>query len=399
MRLLLLLPFLFAGRASFALVVEPTAVESQLKNAPLVVEISVLAVKGAADREGSLSYQAQVRVDRVLEAQPDGGDFPAEGDTILLRGLGGEANGMGEYLTGYARPRVGRRYQAHLVRQGADFAVTGFEFGLIAIDGLREFSRNRTDGSNSEGTGAFLYWAKNYLPVTYAISAKSFVGFADYIAAIDASFQAWQSPAASRMAFLAVGCSEGARNTNDGINHVILITDSWPYDPAAIAITRNFYLSGDSPQSGMILDSDILLNGVDHHFTTSPVSGQHDVQNIVTHEVGHFIGLGHEISPFDSEATMYAQASPSELKKRQLKESDKNGLYATYAGTGEKITPSSAPSCQIRDASATSCLAAHQPHTPTPRPVWMALLATWILLVRFAGRRIHLINNRRVISN
>ena len=203
--LLFLLPFLFACRASFALVVEPTAVESQLKSATLVAEIDVLELKGAADREGSLSYRARVRVDRVLQAHPDGGDFPAEGDTIFLRGLGGEANGMGEYLTGYARPRVGRRYQAHLVRQDADFAVTGFEFGLVAIDGLREFSRNRTDGSNGEGTGAFLYWAKNYLPVTYAISAKSFLGFADYIAAIDASFQAWQSPTASRMAFLAVG--------------------------------------------------------------------------------------------------------------------------------------------------------------------------------------------------
>lgn len=371
-----------------ALVVEPAALQTQLNSALVVTELEVLEVEGAGSREDSITYQARVRVDRILETRPDGLALPAEGDTIVLQGLGGEANGLGVFLTGYARPRVGRRYKAHLIRQGGDYAVTGFEFGLTPIDGIREFSRNRTDGSNGEGTGDFLYWGQTFLPIPYAISADSFIGHPDYVKAIDDGFATWQGQDRSRMTFLAVGCSKGARNLNDGVNHIILITKTWPFDPAAIAITRNFYLAGDSPRAGMILDSDILLNGVNHEFATTAEIGKHDVQNILTHEVGHFIGLGHETTPFNSDATMFAQASPNETKKRILKSNDVSGLLAAYEGTGTKLTPQSAPSCAIRDASATSCLATHQPETRPPSAAWLAAMACLALIVRFLGRRL-----------
>ncbi len=371
-----------------ALVVEPSAVQAQLDHAVLVSEIEVLDVLGSAERDDSITYQARVRLDHILETRPDGASLPAEGDTIFLRGLGGEAGGLGVYLNGYPRPHVGRRYQAYLARDGRDFSITGFESGLKPIDGLREFSRNRTDGSNGEGDGPFLHWGKNYLPVPYAISADTFPGHADYIEAIDRGFQTWQNQERSRMTFVAVGCSKGARNLNDGINHVILITKSWPFDTAAIAITRNFYLAGDSPRAGMILDSDILLNGVNHDFTTFAQSGKHDVQNILTHEVGHFIGLGHEVTPFNSDAAMFAQASPNELKKRTLKANDVGGLLAAYEGPGEKTTPSPGPSCIIRDSTAASCLATHQPDTRPPSLGWMVALAALALVVRLIGRRV-----------
>ncbi|HVE87584.1 MAG TPA: matrixin family metalloprotease, partial [Myxococcales bacterium] len=40
-----------------------------------------------------------------------------------------------------------------------------------------------------------------------------------------------------------------------------------------------------------------------------------DIQNTITHEVGHFLGLAHDQDP---ESTMYFSASPGELKKRSL---------------------------------------------------------------------------------
>ncbi len=383
---LLLLAGWFLGGSALALVVEPSAVQAQLGEAELVAEIYVESLAGAPADEGSITFRAQARIDRILEKRAD--ELPVEGDRITLEGLGGESGNLGVYLAGYPRPHAGRRYEAHLKREGQRFSITGFEFGLKPIDGVRAFSRNRTDGSNGEGEGSFLFWAKNYLPVPYAISESTFVGHPDYVEAIDKSFRAWADPLGTRLGFLAVGCSRGTRNLNDGINHVILVTTKWPFDPAAIAITRNFYLAGDSPQSGMILDSDILLNGVNHEFSTTPVIGRHDIQNILTHEVGHFIGLGHEVTPFDNDATMFAQASPNEVKKRILKTSDLDGLFAAYEGPTQKPPTLSGPSCRIRDGAASSCIAVHQPATRPPSTEWLILIPAIALAVRFLARRI-----------
>lgn len=375
---------------SYGLVVETSAVQTQLDRALLTAEIEVLHLDGSRQRgdDDGITYRAEIQINRILQSNPDGVALPVEGDRIFLRGLGGETQDLGVYLTGFARPRVGRKYRASLVREGTDYAVTGFEFGLVPIDGVREFSRNRTDGSNGEGDGAFLYWGKDYLPVPYAIAAKTFIGFPEYIEAIDQSFATWQKPNGSRMAFVGSGCSRGSRNLNDGINHIILITDRWMFDRAAIAITRNFYIAGDSPRAGLILDSDILLNGVDHKFTIANETGMHDIQNIVTHEVGHFVGLGHEVSPFNENATMFAQASPNQTNKRTLKNTDIQGLLSAYTGVSDKTPLGNGASCSVQDLTAASCLAAHEPTTQPPNPAWLAFLLTLTLLVRLIGRRI-----------
>ncbi len=97
---------------------------------------------------------------------------------------------------------------------------------------------------------------------------------------------------------------------------MLYITQNWAYASAAIAITRNFYVAGDSPKAGMILDTDIMLNAVDHSFTTTDELGKHDVQNIVTHEAGHFLGLGHDdIPPVNPDATMFGVADAQRVQK------------------------------------------------------------------------------------
>lgn len=78
-------------------------------------------------------------------------------------------------------------------------------------------------------------------------------------------------------------------------------------------------------EAGEILDADIVVNG-EHRFgivdTMDGASARasYDIQNVLTHELGHFLGLGEDYD--DHSATMYAYSLPGEINKRDLNDRD-----------------------------------------------------------------------------
>ncbi len=339
--LLLCFPAIFAI-SSHALVIDA---KSLAEIPSLEADVEIDDVKSVPDELQFVTHLAKAKITGT--------------DTFIeIKGPGGELGETGMFLSGFARPYKGGRYHARLKEnEDGTYSVVGFENGLVDLNPRRRYSRNRTDGSNGQGNGPFLFWHRNFFPIPYAISAETFADFPDFPAAIDASFRTWRNPNDSRIEFQPIGCTSVSRNENDGVNAVILLTDKWPFDTSAIAITRNFYVAGDSARSGLILDSDILLNGVNHSFTTTGESGAHDVQNIVTHEVGHFLGFGHEVAPADEDATMFAVASAGETNKRTLHDSELGGLVDAYPGAGEKNAMAGIL-CEI-PTGAMSCAAVH----------------------------------------
>lgn len=371
---------LFGSRAAQALTVSSTDIQAQLNAATLVAEVAIRSSESLSDPNYYASFRSDAEVTRVIASSDDGGWFPAAGDHLSIEGLGGEINDLGVFISGFPRPHTGRNYRVYLKRKADHtFNITGFEEGLVPLQTYRNYSRNRTDGSNGEGTGPFLYWDQSFIPIPYYISAPSFKGFQNFIPAIDASFRTWRDIADIRIEFLPYGCSSKSTNENDGLNTVILVTKDWTFDPVAIAITRNFYVAGTSPKAGLILDSDILLNAVNHEFTTSNELGKHDVQNIVTHEVGHFLGLGHEVSPVDPDSTMFAVASPNEVKKRTLHTDDLAGIHEAYLGVGTKFPGFASPSCVVAGANV-GCAAVHDNSRGPVDLVWVTMFFALLLL-------------------
>ncbi len=165
-----------------------------------------------------------------------------------------------------------------------------------------------------------------------------------------------------------------AGGAHDGENRIVWREDEWPAElsDAVLAQTTLVY----DARTGELLDADVDVNGV-HHFwtdTEDPGRAVTDVENTITHELGHVVGLAH--SP-DPEATMFADAPPGDLTKRSLADDDVEGLCFVYpAGL---VTPS-APGRAGRPLTG-SCAAA--PGTATPR--LLAALAP--LLVSRARRR------------
>lgn len=118
-------------------------------------------------------------------------------------------------------------------------------------------------------------------------------------------------------------------------NEIIALTD-WPYTDGALAST----VVTVNARTNEIIDTDIVFNCEQHTFKvlTSPtpsVMDVDDVQNTVTHEIGHALGLMH--NPMDEEVVMFPRAAAGEVAKRVLRDDDRQGLEALYSSA--PVTP------------------------------------------------------------
>lgn len=375
-----------------ALLVPPDKIASELQSAEFIADIAIESTTAMSD---TTVYAKTIAAARILQIHSvkDGLslDAPKMGDLIEIESLGGELGPRGVIFSGYPRPRNGMSYRAYLNRgsekNSQRFVITGFESGLTPLTPTRQFSRNRTDGSDGAGSGPFLYWDSRFFPLSYYIAAPSFRNSPNFVTAIEDSFKTWRDLEDVKVEFISLGCNQSTKNENDNLNTVILLTENWPFTKSAIAVTRNFYVSGQESNAGMILDSDILLNGVSFSFTTTQEAGKHDIQNIVTHEVGHFLGIGHEIEPINTEATMLANAVANETKKRSLHPNDVSALRAGYAGVGQKFEGHNIH-CDVSNDNV-GCLAVHSRAIKSNRFGWPLFLIPLlgIILIKKGLRR------------
>lgn len=133
-------------------------------------------------------------------------------------------------------------------------------------------------------------------------------------------------------------CKKAQYNRKGGNINTIAFLDEeqWDkrdYDPSAFALTTVWH----STDTGEILDADTQLNdglgpygicpnaGCDDGGGGQPVTA--DLGNVLTHEIGHFFGMGH--SEFAT-ATMAATSDRGETAKRSLEVDDIEGFCSIY---------------------------------------------------------------------
>src|SRR5262249_1599274 len=79
-------------------------------------------------------------------------------------------------------------------------------------------------------------------------------------------------------------------------------------------------------KDGEILDADIAINSTMRDFTVGDNNVKEDLVSVVTHEVGHFLGLDHSDQP---EALMYSTYSTGAVR-RDLAKDDIDAICTVY---------------------------------------------------------------------
>ena len=155
--------------------------------------------------------------------------------------------------------------------------------------------------------------------------------------AIDSSFATWaevQCPAGRvplelRQTVPLSRCDEPEHNA-DGLNsNSIAFVEDWAQRGLPVE-AYGVTLVWHDPDTGEIVDADMQLNEGSGtlDFCESSCSGDGvDLQNVVTHEVGHFLGLGHSD---EVNASMYGESTRGEIRKAFLNDDDVEGVCSIY---------------------------------------------------------------------
>jgi hypothetical protein len=167
-------------------------------------------------------------------------------------------------------------------------------------------------------------------------------------------------------------------------NIVMFRDDSWPYPEERYVIARTSITF--DPATGAIYDADIELNSSRNAFSVSDTQVSNDLQSVLTHEVGHFLGLDHTRVPH---ATMLADYALSDLGTRTLSSDDEAGICSIYAPDPDR--PAECPGdtgprhgfsrdCGTNAHADAACLSltGTAPHGSTGLGwCWLALIGLW----------------------
>lgn len=195
-------------------------------------------------------------------------------------------------------------------------------------------------GETCAESGEKLHWDRQCLSYSPVARNEAQPPFVEIEQAIAASFQSWLEvqcdgkpvALAIRQSEQQVSCDEAQHNNEAGNANIIAFVSDWEdreYPPEAFGLTLVWH----DPKTGEILDADMMINETMGELTLCSLddcpSDAVDVQNVVTHEAGHFLGLGHS---FSRTSAMFFEARPGEVRKRYLNADDEAGLCDIYGG-------------------------------------------------------------------
>jgi hypothetical protein len=295
---------------------------------------------------------------------------------------------------------------------------------LLAAGPAHAYVRTKTD------RGVEVHWRDTCIYITaHVLSPPPNLTPDLAAAAARAAAAVWSRPqvdCTSLQLQVAVSEAPDADVANDKHSNLMFRASSWCrqpretdepcYDPSALAITTVFAQQND----GLVLDADTEINAVDFVWGdlvagVGATGNAQDLQNTLTHEFGHLLGLDHNCysnadrsrgidqnghlvpdcnraPPSVQQATMYASVMRGDTQRRDLSPDDIDGVCGIYPANG-------APECApVMDGDPvnqpggdgggnTGCNVASDPRRPAAATLAAAALAAALVRRRLRARR------------
>ncbi|OGH12261.1 MAG: hypothetical protein A2857_00650 [Candidatus Levybacteria bacterium RIFCSPHIGHO2_01_FULL_36_15] len=145
----------------------------------------------------------------------------------------------------------------------------------------------------------------------------------------DSAFATWSSSSVGAKVAFVNGGTTGISRKGFDRNNII----AWGRTSgSALAVTYTWYY----PSTGLVAEVDTIMNKKYQWSWTAYSadacvnSNTYDAQDILTHELGHWIGLNDEYTSSYVNSTMYGYGSKGEIKKDTLTTGDSAGVSAIY---------------------------------------------------------------------
>lgn len=253
-----------------------------------------------------------------------------------------------------------------------------------------------TDADGCPTVGAKLAWPTSCVSFSLQKNGTEKLDFQRMNAAVTKAFQHWAempcpgggSAAITFMPTEDVSCKKQQYNsTGPNVNVVFFEDEYFPYRGIDGTLAKTSVTYNDD--TGEIYDADIVVNSANNHLTDvdPPKQVDYDLEAIMTHEVGHFIGIAH--SP-DPDAVMSASYSTGSTSQRTLTPDDVGALCAIYP-PGRKASCKSEPrggfAASCDDAKSGSGCAAGATAASEGLHLWPAALAAGGLALVLGRRR------------
>jgi hypothetical protein len=195
------------------------------------------------------------------------------------------------------------------------------------------------DDDGCKTTGHPLFWKSHCVGFSIQKDGTANLPFDRVAPVIEGAFLAWTDlPCDGGNATIAfsrlddVSCHRAEYDSGGpNANIVLFQDDKWTYkasgDPYDVDNTLAKTTVTFDPDTGEILDADIELNYAYNELTVGDDEVVYDLQSVLTHEIGHFIGLDHSS---DVDATMNASYAEGDTSLRTLEADDIAAACAAY---------------------------------------------------------------------
>ncbi|MGK3985449.1 matrixin family metalloprotease [Sorangium sp. So ce136] len=205
-----------------------------------------------------------------------------------------------------------------------------------------------TSPPGAKWTCSTVRWKRTCMGYAIHEDGSKYLDFETIRRTVDEAFATWsdvECPGGGKPGFAVqymgdVSCGDVEYNVQAGNVNVFTLRDTrWPRKPEQIALTTSTF----SPSDGEIYNADVEINTACYQLDPamapdpdsrdmpegcpSPIRSPHDFQAVVTHEMGHFLGLAHTKAP---QATMVTSFGGHEPEFRSLEQDDINGICALF---------------------------------------------------------------------